>query len=79
MKSLRDRKDTILRDRAEIAAMQKSARASLDSKITAGRSLRAELKYTSPSEIDKRIVELEKKQLTTSMSLKDEKKSSQRN
>mmetsp|Transcript_5723 Transcript_5723/g.17915 ORF Transcript_5723/g.17915 Transcript_5723/m.17915 type:complete len:423 (+) Transcript_5723:405-1673(+) len=73
MKSLRDRKDTILRDRAEIAAMQKSARASLDSKITAGRSLRAELKYTSPSEIDKRIVELEKKQLTTSMSLKDEK------
>lgn len=73
MKSLRDRKDTILRDRAEIAALQKSARASLDSKITAGRSLRAELKYTSPSEIDKRIAELEKRQSTTSMSLKDEK------
>mmetsp|Transcript_1153 Transcript_1153/g.3443 ORF Transcript_1153/g.3443 Transcript_1153/m.3443 type:complete len:120 (+) Transcript_1153:139-498(+) len=34
MKSLRDRKDSILRDRAEIATLQKSARASLDSKIT---------------------------------------------
>ena len=39
----------------------------------AGRSLRAELKYTSPDEIDKRIAELEMKQSTTSMSLKDEK------
>jgi len=39
----------------------------------AGRSLRSELKYTSPDEIDRRIVELEKKQSTTSMSLKDEK------
>jgi len=73
MKSLRERKDTIMRDRAEIAALQKSAKASLDSKITAGRSLRAELKYTSPDEIDKRIAELEIKQSTTSMSLKDEK------
>merc|ERR1719269_436504 len=54
MKSLRDRKDTIMRDRAEIAALQKSAKASLDSKITAGRSLRSELKYTSPDEIDRR-------------------------
>lgn len=34
MKSLRERKDTIMRDRAEIAALQKSAKASLDSKIT---------------------------------------------
>mmetsp|Transcript_1152 Transcript_1152/g.3440 ORF Transcript_1152/g.3440 Transcript_1152/m.3440 type:complete len:492 (+) Transcript_1152:139-1614(+) len=73
MKSLRDRKDSILRDRAEIATLQKSARASLDSKITAGRSLRAELKYTSPDDIDKRIAQLEKQQSTTSMSLKDEK------
>lgn len=73
MKSLRDRKDTILRDRAEIATLQKSAKASIDSKITAGRSLRAELKYTSPDEIDKRVAQLEKQQSTTSMSLKDEK------
>merc|ERR1719206_862433 len=73
MKSLRDRKDSILRDRAEIATLQKSAKASLDSKITAGRSLRAELKYTSPDEIDKRIIQLEKQQSTTSMSLKEEK------
>lgn len=73
MKSLRERKDTIMRDRAEIAALQKSAKASLDSKITAGRSLRAELKYTSPDEIDKRIAELEMRQSTTSMSLKEEK------
>lgn len=35
--------------------------------------MRAELKYTSPDEIDKRIAELEIKQSTTSMSLKDEK------
>jgi chromosome segregation ATPase len=35
MKSLRERKETIMRDRAEIAALQKSAKASLDSKITA--------------------------------------------
>jgi len=41
--------------------------------IQAGRSLRAELKYSSPDEIDKRIAELEMKQSTTSMSLKDEK------
>ena len=34
MKSLRDRKDTILRDRAEIAALQRSAKASIDSKIS---------------------------------------------
>ena len=34
MKSLRERKDAIMRDRAEIAALQKSAKASLDSKIT---------------------------------------------
>lgn len=88
MKSLRERKDAIMRDRAEIAALQKSAKASLDSKITvlvlsrvkfdkklsqAGRSLRAELKYTSPEEIDKQIAGLEKRQSTTSMSLKDEK------
>jgi len=73
MKSLRERKDAIMRDRAEIAALQKSAKASLDSKITAGRSLRAELKYTSPEEIDKQIADLEKRQSTTSMSLKDEK------
>lgn len=73
MKSLRERKDAIMRDRAEIAALQKSAKASLDSKITAGRSLRAELKYTSPEEIDKQIAELEKRQSTTSMSLRDEK------
>jgi len=73
MKSLRERKDAIMRDRAEIAALQKSAKAALDSKITAGRSLRAELKYTSPQEIDKQIASLEKRQSTTSMSLKDEK------
>ncbi len=34
MKSLRERKDAIMRDRAEIATLQKSAKASLDSKIT---------------------------------------------
>ena len=34
MKSLRERKDAIMRDRAEIAALQKSAKAALDSKIT---------------------------------------------
>jgi uncharacterized coiled-coil DUF342 family protein len=73
MKSLRERKDAIMRDRAEIAALQKSAKASLDSKITAGRSLRAELKFTSPEEIDKQIAQLEKRQSTTSMSLKEEK------
>jgi uncharacterized coiled-coil DUF342 family protein len=73
MKSLRERKDAIMRDRAEIATLQKSAKASLDSKITAGRSLRAELKYTSPEDIEKKIASLEKRQATTSMSLKDEK------
>lgn len=73
MKSLRERKDAIMRDRAEIAALQKSAKASLDSRITAGRSMRAELKYTSPQDIDKQIASLEKRQSTTSMSLKDEK------
>merc|ERR1712072_380919 len=41
--------------------------------ITAGRSLRAELKYTSPEDIEKKIASLEKRQATTSMSLKDEK------
>jgi len=34
MKSLRERKDAIIRDRAEISALQKSAKAILDSKIT---------------------------------------------
>ena len=34
MKSLRERKDAIMRDRAEIATLQKSAKSSLDSKIT---------------------------------------------
>ena len=41
--------------------------------MQAGRSLRADLKYTSPQEIDKQIASLKKRRATTSMSLKDEK------
>ena len=45
MKSLRERKDAIMRDRAEIATLQKSAKASLDSKITVcARSITFKLK-----------------------------------
>ena len=40
MKSLRERKDVIMRDRQEISASQKAAKASLDTKITAGRASR---------------------------------------
>mmetsp|Transcript_14335 Transcript_14335/g.47903 ORF Transcript_14335/g.47903 Transcript_14335/m.47903 type:complete len:516 (-) Transcript_14335:203-1750(-) len=73
MKVLRDRKDVVMRDRAEVAALQKAAKASLEVKISANKSLRSELKFSSAEEIEKKIMELEKKQSTTSMSLKDEK------
>lgn len=73
MKSLRERKDAVMRDRAEIAAKQKAARASLEQSMQKNKQLRSEMKYTSGEEIEKRISELERKQSTTSMSLKDEK------
>lgn len=72
-KGLRERKDAVMRDRQEISALQKAAKASLDTKMAANKSLRAELKFTSPEDIEKRIAELEKKQSTTSMTLKEEK------
>jgi chromosome segregation ATPase len=47
MKSLRERKDAIMRDRAEIAALQKSAKASLDSKITVYQNvISSKIKYS---------------------------------
>lgn len=73
LKALRERREQLNKERSDIFGQQESAKASLKSKVQQTKSLRAELKYETPEKYDERILELEKKQSTTSMSLRDEK------
>uniref|UniRef100_A0A7S3K1S1 Uncharacterized protein n=1 Tax=Aureoumbra lagunensis TaxID=44058 RepID=A0A7S3K1S1_9STRA len=74
MKELKEEKDKVLNERQELIAQQKNAKGQIDTKVQEQKNLRAEIKYTSTEEIDEKIKELEKRQATTSMSLRDEKK-----
>jgi len=73
MKTLRDQKDKVMRERQEIADKRNAAKASIDKKKEAARSQRAELKYSNVDEIEKKIAELENRQQMTSMTLAAEK------
>lgn len=73
LKALREKREQKQKERAEIVSQQEAAKASLKSKVAATKSLRAELKYETPEKYDERILELEKKQSTTSMTLREEK------
>lgn len=73
LKALRERRDALNKEKTAIFAQQESARESLKSKMAQTKSMRSELKFETPEKYDERIAQLEKKQSTTSMSLKEEK------
>jgi len=73
LKALREQREQLQKERSDIMTQQESAKNSLKAKVAQTKSLRAELKYETPEKYDERIMELEKKQSTTSMSLRDEK------
>jgi len=74
MKRLKQAKETLIRERQEIYSARESAKANLDAKMNERRDLKAQTKFKSVEEIDKRIAELDQLQHTTSMPLKEEKK-----
>lgn len=74
MKRLKQAKEVLLRERQEIYSSRESAKANLDAKMNERRDLKAQTKFKSVDEIDKRIAELDQLQHTTSMPLKEEKK-----
>lgn len=74
MKRLKQAKEVLMRERQEIYSSRESAKANLDAKMNERRDLKAQTKFKSVDEIDKRIAELDQLQHTTSMPLKEEKK-----
>jgi len=73
MKRLKAARETLIRERQEIFSCRDAAKANLDAKMNERRDLRAQTKYKSVDEIDKKISELNHLQHTTSMPLAQEK------
>jgi uncharacterized coiled-coil DUF342 family protein len=67
-------KRQLMAERADIITQRDAARDLFDSRKTAEKSMKSEVKYGSIEEVDNQIRQLERMQMTSSLSLQEEKK-----